>query len=260
MKAQRTPKHLRAALAAVAVLVAAFFGFAAATSLDISSPTAPWFDSQYRCTSQTVSVDVDGGVAHFDLPEECVGEQVSLHLSGNEGTEVHSMVGELTNTVDVGAFAPSDRGVLITADTWPLRTEATVTDPDPGTVPGAPVSCTIPDGECTVTTRKYVYWEAGGIQYYELHVDLSSDSPTEQVWTATINLSSDELPFLASAVQNHQAGGLTNIVTSACDVTPRTITVQGNPGWNRDKVGAGKTADIDIQGQSAGTGNLLTCP
>jgi hypothetical protein len=94
---------------------------------------------------------------------------------------------------------------------------------------------------------------------YLISATVSSSSATPVTWQVTINLSSSDLPFLATNLSDNQ-GGLVKVSATSCSASPRTVTVKGTTSWgNYHQVQAGQTANLQVHGTLSGTGDLLSC-
>lgn len=252
----RRKNRLLAGAVGAAVAITALSGAAFASSLPLESPSKPSVITAERCTSEEVTVAVGTDTAEFLLPAGCAGQNLSLHLAGADGTTRHDFIGAVQNVVSVSV--PADpQSVLVTADTWALRTSGHFLDPEP--TDSEPVTCTIPNGTCEVTITQFDAWP-NIPDTYRLMAAISTDSETPQKWTVTFNLSSPELPFRARGLTPTGAAPLTKIAESGCGATPLTVTAQGATDWAETIGGSKPSQTIEVFGYLNQTGTLLSCP
>ena len=214
-----------------------------------------------KCSAGHATVTIQPNHAQVVVPPECEGEPVSLYLASESGT-TKVLVGTGSGQVSLPSSASSPEEVLVTAGTWPLRTDWS------GDVPEAGpdwAQCQLPSGTCEVTQGQTSAWADGEGEptNYIYSVWISSSSPTPEKWVVTINLSSSELPFLADWVYDG-TGLLVKVKDSGCSAVPRTLTVEGRTDWgNSNSVGQGlEKRQIQTLGRRAPNGSnpLMSCP
>lgn len=245
------------------MLIVAMLGVSFATSLTLSSPTAPSFAADARCSSAAASVNVTQGTARVAIPQGCQSQNIRLYVGAGNGA--YSVEVEDGETVSLPAGFVEPEAALVTAGTWPLPTNLEVDQPPVGD--DSPFVCTVAQGECTVENLTINPWSENWpvIDAYNASGSITSTSPTKQEWTLTINLSSPYFPFVADGVNDIQ-NGLVHLGDSGCSANPRTITVKGTTTWGEyDYVWEGApTRNFQING-NLGTRpgknyNLLSCP
>lgn len=251
------------ALVSAVMLVVAMLGVSFATSLTLSSPTAPSFASDSRCSSSPASVSVTEGTAQVVVPEGCQSQDISLFLGASGAAYSVEVVSGQTISLPTEFSRP--QAALVTVGTWPLPTSLDVGEPP--VVDDSPFTCTVPAGECTVENLELSAWSSSNwpeINEYNASGSITTTSPTKQEWTLTINLSSPAFPFVADGVNDTQKG-LVLLSDAGCVQVPRTITVKGTTTWgDYNYVRAGKPRNFQINGdlrvRSGKTYNLLSCP
>lgn len=257
-------KSVRARIGLFMVFFAVISGgsVAAASSLHLVSAPRPMFAAAAKCSAEQVEVGIEGASANFSLPEGCLNLPIGVHVVGASGTLEAFTTGQEDNTVVLPATPEETEGVLLTADSWVLRTSWYATEKPP--VDDSIFTCTVPQGTCRVEITSINKWSESSwptIDTYQVKAEVLSDSLTAQPWQVTINLSSPQLPFLAQGLQDVQYGGLVKVGSTDCSATPRTVTIKGTDTWGQyHLVGAGlPSRNIQIEGRLTKTGNLLSC-
>lgn len=241
-----------------AFLVFAAVGLSAAAGMSLGATSrAPVIKGWSRCSGQ-VSAAVTGTTVNVSgIDADCSGKALAVY--------VHSATGTISATAtasgSTAAFTlPSQPagvdGVLVTAGTWPLPTAWSQPSAVLPAVACAPASGS---GTCTATISDLNYWGWPTTSDYNLTVKVDSVSSTPVTWQVTINLSSADLPVLASDLSDTQ-GGLVKVSATSCAASPRTVTVKGTTGWGSyHQVKAGQTQTLQVHGFTSGSGGLINC-
>lgn len=212
----------------LAAVVASAVSVGAASSLQLTYPTHPYYTVASKCSTQEADVTIRDGAATLTIPDGCEEDDLALYL-GQGDTAERFQVSKGSNTVNVGEVSPE--GALLTADTWPLSTKWTLLDPpEPG---DSPVTCQlIPSGECEVTDLSLTSWGWPETDTYIVFGKVVSSVEKPTLWKITINLSDDYFPFEANGLWALNQG-VVRESDSGCDAQPRTITLTGTTEWGQ---------------------------
>lgn len=249
----------RKTLAALATLAAvASLGVSAAAQLHLEPTAGAAFAQKWgRCGGQVTATITGASVAVTGIDTGCSGTTLIVYVRSGSTTLTASGTASGTSlTLTLPSAPDTVGGALVTADTWPLPTTWEKIATTLPLVSCAPVSG---NGTCTATVTGITSWGYPTLSDYNLNVTVSSTSDTAVTWQVTINLSSPDLPFVASDLSDTQ-GGLVKISASSCSASPRTVTVKGTTGWgNYHKVKPGQTSNLQVHGSTSGSGGLLDC-
>lgn len=250
---------------AVAAFLFAFFalvvGSAFAASLSLVAEGRPAFTKSARCSPEQVDVELDGASASVQVPEPCLDTALDVLVADQDGV-ITAPASGTAGTAQLPRVPDDPKAVLVTADSWPLRTHWSAAPQPP--VGDDIFTCKIPNGACWVEVTKIHSWSGSWptIDHYQVTASVMSDAPSPEPWEVTINLSSPELPFLAAGLEDVQTSGLVKVSATDCSASPRTVTVKGTTSWGEyHLVGGGMPArNMQVEGRLTGDGNLLSCP
>lgn len=251
--------RLRSALAVLAVLAAvASLGTSAAARLDLRATSgAPLALKWTRCGGQVTATVTGASVAVTGIDAACAGTTLTAYVrSGSTTLTASGTVSGTSATLTLPSTPDTVSGALLTAGTWPLPTNWRQTLTTLPAVSCAPVSGS---GTCAASVTGITAWPYPSLTDYNLNVTVSSTSASALTWQVTFNLSSSDLPFIASDLSDNQ-GGLVKVSASSCSASPRTVTVKGTTGWgNYHQVMSGQSSNLQVHGTTSGSGGLLDC-
>ncbi|MFT4109288.1 hypothetical protein [Propionicimonas sp.] len=245
-----------AVLAAVATV--ASLGASAAAQLDLrATASAPLAQKWTRCGGQVTATVTGASVAVTGIDTACAGTTVTAYVRAGSTTLTASGTASGTSaTLTLPSTPGTVSGALVTAGTWPLPTTWAQTQTTLPAVSCAPVSGS---GTCTAAVSGITSWGYPSLTDYNLNVTVSSSSSSAVTWQVTFNLSSSDLPFVASDLSDNQ-GGLVKVSASSCSASPRTVTVKGTTGWgNYHQVMSGQSSSLQVHATTSGSGGLLDC-
>lgn len=249
---RRSTLALLVALAAVASI-----GVSAAAKLDLhATGRAPLIKTWSRCSGQVKATVTAASVVITGINPACSGRTLTAYVrSGSTTLTASTTASGSTATVTLPSAPATVSGAIVTAGTWPLPT---VWEQTQTTLPTASCSPVSGSGTCTATVTGLIYWPSPPNEYM-MTITVSSNSATPVTWQVTINLSSGDLPFLATDLSDTQ-GGLVKVSATTCSASPRTVTVKGTTTWGPyHEVWAGKTSALQVHGTLSGAGGLINC-
>ncbi len=249
----------RSTLASLAALAAvASLGVSAAAKLSLqNSAGSPLFQTWSRCSGQVKATITGASVTVTGIDSACSGKTLAAYVrSGSSTLTASATVSGSTVTLTLPSAPATVSGALVTAGTWPLPT---VWEQTQTTLPAVSCSAISGTGTCTATVTGITSWGYPTLSDYNLNVTVSSSSTTPVTWQVTINLSSTDLPFVASDLSDTQ-GGLVKVSATACSASPRTVTVKGTTSWgNYHQVQSGQSSNMQVHGMTSGSGGLIDC-
>jgi hypothetical protein len=242
----------------VALAAVASVGVSAAAKLNVQTGGGtPLIKAWSRCSGQVKATITGASVAVTGIDSACSGTTLVAYVrSGSSTMTASTTVSGTTATLTLPSAPATVSGAIVTAGTWPLPT---VWEQTQSTLPAVSCSAASGTGTCTATVTGIDKWGYPTLSDYNLTVTVSSSSTTPVTWQVTINLSSIDLPFVASDLSDTQ-GGLVKVSATACSATPRTVTVKGTTSWgNYHQVQAGQTSSLQVHGATSGSGGLVDC-
>lgn len=270
-------KH-RILTAALAVCAFAMPSTASASELTLVANTTFTQQSWSICSTETVQVTGTEGesVVNVTVPEACKGEAVMVYLA-QDGTTYSAAVDTARGTAsfsDADFKLATDATALVTADTWPLKTETKI-DED-GDVPF--VTCTVENGskcwvEITQKPGSFLDSTNTQLRWNNLNLILYTDSVTSTTWSLTVNTDSQTLtdylvdnarrysnpPYWDISYRRPNYLGInngftaSNVVLPDCDSSQRLVTFQGDAAQWNDTISSSKTVTVSLEGSSETT-------
>ena len=250
------------------LLAIAAISTASASQLVMEPASATLVSSHERCSNTAVNVTATDSqsltISGIDTAA-CAGLPLELWVSDGTKTAtaaVASIVSgkesvTLSNSVDVAKVQA--KMVMVKVGNWPIPSTWT----NSSEVPVPLLTCVVPgsDVSCSAAITAKNSW--GSEFIYD--VTITTNSATPVPWMVTINLSMtpDPFPFVANEVNEYSGGAGIFYSQSACNATPRTMTVR-NGDWRTISKSQSQVLKIDgrqaASGKAAGGQVLLSCP